>query len=153
MKQSNTTKQRIPTGRRQTCWLLTCVVEDMNSGQLWTNPASGQGGLELGAYGSPVKRSNCSAALPSRLRPVYFLLVYGLATKRSESLSFLEPSVSWYAPVARNSRWAIFTPQSTILYLIKDSFSNNKKYYFFLLFYFLWARLVLKSAIFSLLML
>ena len=35
--------QRIPTGRRQTGWLFTSVAEDLNSGLLRTNPASGQG--------------------------------------------------------------------------------------------------------------
>ena len=35
--------RRIPTGRRQTGWLFTSVVEDLNSGLLRTNPASGQG--------------------------------------------------------------------------------------------------------------
>ena len=34
---------RIPTGRRQTSWLFTSVVEDLNSGPLRTNPARGQG--------------------------------------------------------------------------------------------------------------
>ena len=31
---------RIPSGRRQTSWLFTSVVEDLNSGQPWTNPVS-----------------------------------------------------------------------------------------------------------------
>ena len=35
---------RIPTGRRQTSWLFASVAEDLNSGLLRTNPASGQGG-------------------------------------------------------------------------------------------------------------
>ena len=33
-----------PTGRRQTSWLFTSVVEDLNSGQPRTNPAGGQCG-------------------------------------------------------------------------------------------------------------
>ena len=33
---------KIPTGGRQTSWLFTSVVEDLNSGLPWTNPASGQ---------------------------------------------------------------------------------------------------------------
>ena len=37
----NRVKNR-PTGLRQTSWLF--MVEDLNSGQLRTNPASGQGG-------------------------------------------------------------------------------------------------------------
>ena len=39
----NRVKNR-PTGLRQTSWLFTNMVEDLNSGQLRTNPASGQGG-------------------------------------------------------------------------------------------------------------
>ena len=36
---------RIPTGRRQTNWLLfKSVAEDLNSGLPWTNPAAGQSG-------------------------------------------------------------------------------------------------------------
>ena len=34
---------RIPTSRSQTSWLFTSVAKDLNSGQLRTNPASGQG--------------------------------------------------------------------------------------------------------------
>ena len=34
---------RIPTGRRQTTWLFTSVLEDLNAGLPRTNPASGQG--------------------------------------------------------------------------------------------------------------
>ena len=34
---------RIPTGRRQTSWLFTSVLEDLNSELPRTNPASGQG--------------------------------------------------------------------------------------------------------------
>ena len=33
-----------PTVLRQTSWLFTNMVEDLNSRQLRTNPASGQGG-------------------------------------------------------------------------------------------------------------
>ena len=33
-----------PTGRRQTSWLFTSVVEDLNSGQPRTNPAGVQCG-------------------------------------------------------------------------------------------------------------
>ena len=35
---------RIPTGRRQTSWLFTSMVEDLNSGLPRTNPASSQSG-------------------------------------------------------------------------------------------------------------
>ena len=51
---------RIPTGRRQTSWLFTSVVEDLNSGLLRTDPASGRAGLELGAIELQVQRSNRS---------------------------------------------------------------------------------------------
>ena len=34
---------RIPTGRRQTTWLFTSVLEDLKAGLPRTNPASGQG--------------------------------------------------------------------------------------------------------------
>ena len=34
---------RIPAGRRQTTWLFTSVLEDLNAGLPRTNPASGQG--------------------------------------------------------------------------------------------------------------
>ena len=34
---------RIPTGRRQTSWLFTSALEDLNAGLSRTNPASGQG--------------------------------------------------------------------------------------------------------------
>ena len=33
---------RIPTGRRQTSWLFTSVLEDLNAGLPRTNPVSGQ---------------------------------------------------------------------------------------------------------------
>ena len=132
MKQSNATKKRSPTGQRQTCWLLTCVVEDMNSGQPWTNPASGQGGLELGAYGLPVKRSNCSAALPSRLRPVYFSLSLWISHKAREvRISLFGGLQCLDTPQLRATDGDLYSQPNITLYLIKDSFSNNKKYYFF----------------------
>ena len=40
----NLTGLSIPTGRRQTSWLLTNVAESLNSGLTWTNPDSGRGG-------------------------------------------------------------------------------------------------------------
>ena len=40
------------------------LVEDLNSGLLRTNPASGQAGLELGASEFQGQRSNRSAMLP-----------------------------------------------------------------------------------------
>jgi len=47
MKQTteiNLTGLRIPTGRRQTSWLYTSTVEELNQGLLGTNPARGQSG-------------------------------------------------------------------------------------------------------------
>ena len=38
------TRVKNPTGRRQTSWLFTSVVEDLNSGLPRTNPAGGQCG-------------------------------------------------------------------------------------------------------------
>ena len=34
----------IPTGQKQTSWLFTSMVEDLNTGTPTTNPASLQGG-------------------------------------------------------------------------------------------------------------
>ena len=41
---NNKTLLKIVTGWRQTSWLFTSITEDLNSGLLRTNPASGQGG-------------------------------------------------------------------------------------------------------------
>ena len=55
-----------PGRGKSVAWLfiITSVVEDLNSGLLRTNPASGQAGLELGASEFQGQHSNRSAMLP-----------------------------------------------------------------------------------------
>ena len=55
-----------PGRGKSVAWLfiITSVVEDLNSGLLRTNPASGQAGLELGASEFQGQCSNRSAMLP-----------------------------------------------------------------------------------------
>lgn len=52
-----------PSEQRQTSWLVTTLVEELNSGRPRTTPANGQNGLEPAASGFQVQRSNESATL------------------------------------------------------------------------------------------
>ena len=89
---SNITGLRIPTGRRQTSWLFTSMVEDLNSGLPWINPASGQGGLELGASESQVLHSNRSTTLPpvslSFILHCFKLIIIHYHTQKQKKIKF-----------------------------------------------------------------
>ena len=61
---SNITGLRIPTSRRQTSWLFTSVMEDMNSRYREQIQLVVRAGLELGTSELQVQRSNHSATLP-----------------------------------------------------------------------------------------
>ena len=55
--------------------LQAIVAEDLNSGLPRTNPASGQGDLELGASELEVRHSNRSATPPPSQLPLRFLVM------------------------------------------------------------------------------
>ena len=55
---------RIPTGQRQTSWLFTSVVEDLNSWLLRTTPASSQDETWTQGHELQAQHSNCSTILP-----------------------------------------------------------------------------------------
>ena len=64
---------RIPTGRRQTSWLFTSLVEDLNSGRPWRNQASGQNSENSGP---PNCKSGVLTARPRCLLPFSSLSVH-----------------------------------------------------------------------------
>ena len=64
---------RIPTGRRQTSWLFTSLVEDLNSGRPWRDQASGQNSENSGP---PNCKSGVLIARPRCLLPFSSLSVH-----------------------------------------------------------------------------